>query len=68
MKDCSYLVLGSVLHLDTIVVPCDLWVGVSDDGAVEHQGLAIVLLSDGGLLGEGGGGSINLGLGRGIHS
>ena len=68
MKDCSYLVLGSVLHLDTIVVPCDLGVGVSDNGTVEHQGVAIVLLSDAGLLGEGGGCAINLGLWGGINS
>ena len=64
----SYLVLGSVLHLDTVVVPCDLGVGVCDDGTMEHQGVATVLLSDGGLLGECWGGSINLGLGRGINS
>ena len=56
------------MHLDTIVVPCDLGVGVCDNGAVEHQGVAIVLLSDAGLLGEGGGCAINLGLWGGINS
>ena len=69
MLECNiYLVLGSVLHLDTIVVPCDLGVGVSNNGTVKHQGVAIVFLSDAGFLGESGGGSINLGLWGSINS
>lgn len=61
-----YLVLSSVLHLDTVMKPADLGEGVGHDGAVEHQGVARVLLADGRLLGEGGGRAVNLGLGGGV--
>ena len=64
----GYLVLGSVLHLDTVVVPCDLGQGVGHDGAVEHEGVAAVLLPDRGLLGEGGGRAVNLRLGGRVRS
>ena len=41
----SNLVFSSVLHLDTVMIPCDGGQGVGNNGTVEHQGVAIVLLS-----------------------
>ena len=64
----AYLVLVSVLHLDTVVVPRDLGQGVGHDGAVEHQGVPIVFLADSWLLGECWSCSVNLRLGGGINS
>ena len=68
LEKTSYLVLGSVLHLDTVVVPRDLGQGVGHDGAVEHEGVAAVLLPDRGLLREGGGRAVNLRLGGRVRS
>ena len=64
----GYLVLGSVLHLDTVVVPRNLGKGVGHDGTVEHQGVPIVFLFDSGLLRECWSGSVNLRLSWGINS
>ena len=64
----SYLVLLSVLHLDTVVVPRYLGKGVGHDGAVEDQGVPIVFLPDSWLLGECWSCSVNLRLGWGINS
>lgn len=46
--------------------PADLGERVGHDGAVEHKGVARVLLADCRLLGKGGGRAVNLGLGGGV--
>ena len=43
-KSVVYLVLGSILHPDSVVVPCDHGRGVGHYCAVENQCVAIVLL------------------------
>ena len=68
LEKTSYLVLVSVLHLDTVVVPRYLGGGVGHNGTVEHQSVPIVFLSDSWLLRECWSCSVNLRLGWGINS
>ena len=64
----SYLVLLSVLHLDTVVIPRDLGERVGNNGTVEDQSVPIVFLADCWLLRECWSCSVNLRLGGGINS
>ena len=50
------------------MIPGNLRERVGHDGAVEDESVPAVLLLDGGLLGEGGGGAVHLRLRWGIHS
>ena len=56
----TYLELIVVLHLDTVMIPCNGWPGVGHDCAVKHQGWPILILSNCGLGCEGRGHAINL--------
>ena len=48
------------MHLDTVMIPGNGGLGVSHDGAVEHQRGAILVLTNGGLRCEGGSHAIHL--------